>query len=166
MIQSAWLRDLFVRWSNRRRQRRIVIKFTGSDEGADIWSDGPISIIGYYTSLRSRVIKTVSFRSCYQVAPYFMKKLAAVALVARLSLKSKSSHHSVKDAIRTTYSQLENHLSWGYAVDDIIAETHSDITCFIKPSPMSSLEFANAVWSKTFRCAHVYDEYVLNGWVQ
>lgn len=78
-------------------------------------------------------------------SPFFVKETAAVALTARLSVESRSSHGSVKEGTLTTYVQAVNHLLETYSTNDIIAEAYTEIVRFTQRTHMSSIQCADAL---------------------
>lgn len=79
-------------------------------------------------------------------SPYFMNSSTAAELSARLSLKSKPSHLTVKEEVLKAYGQVGNRLLETYITDDVIAKTYSKISLFVKLSTLFSLELANDLW--------------------
>lgn len=48
-----------------------------------------------------------------------------------------------------------------YTTDDVIAEANEDILRFTQLPNATPLQFHDAIWMKTLRVPHVYDEYML-----
>lgn len=95
--------------------------------------------------------------------PFFMKKAAAAALTAPLSLKWKSSLYSVKEGELTIECQVVNHFLETCTTDDIIAEIDSEIARYVQPSTVLRLKFEIELGIKKLRCPDVYEEYALKG---
>lgn len=92
--------------------------------------------------------------------PVLYEKICSCSIQGAFVTKSKSSHYSVKEAVRTTFCQSVNHFLEKNATDYIIAEADSKISYYFKPSTTSTLNFANELWLKTIRCPYVYYEIV------
>lgn len=97
------------------------------------------------------------------VGTNFIKKTAPAALTARLSLRSKSSHGSVKGGMLTSYIQVVTHLLEIYVAYDIIAKADTETVHFTQSIIMSPLQYTNAIWMKTLHCPQACDEYSLKG---
>lgn len=105
--------------------------------------------------------KSIQDETTMWLFPYFIEKLAAEALMEQLSLKWKSWHHSLKEAVLTTRCQLLNYVLEACGTDDIIAEKDKEISRYIKLLTTLQLNFGTEPWHKTFRHPLVNDIYVL-----
>lgn len=93
--------------------------------------------------------------------PSQWRKKAAIALIARLSLKSRLLHGPVKGAMLTFYVQIANHLLDTSATEYKAAEANSKIVSFTQLAKISSLQYVSDLWMETLRCPQVYDEWIL-----
>lgn len=85
-----------------------------------------------------------------------MKKKSSAARAAHLSLKSKSLHSRL-----VSYIHVVNHLLKTYAFENIMAGADTKTVRSTNPTNMSSLQYPEALWRKTFPCPQVYNKYVL-----
>lgn len=74
---------------------------------------------------------------------FIMNKIAGAGLTARLPLKSKTLHGSVKEDMLTSFVKALNHLLEIYATSNIIAQADAEIVRFTQPTNMSTLQYAN-----------------------
>lgn len=125
-------------------------------KGLNFYPMDPVSILEFLHPIKVACDIISIQGAAIWLLPYFMKMLAAAVLTARLSLKSKSSHHSYKEVL-TTYCQVVNHLLETYPRDDIIAEMDSRVARYIRPSNISPLQFANERWPRKLWCLQVSD---------
>lgn len=88
--------------------------------------------------------------------PVLMEKPVAKGLTAHLGLMSRSWHYRVNERILTTRFQMVNYFLETNVMDDLIANLSREISCYVKRSTMSSLEFANKLLLRTLRCSQVY----------
>lgn len=94
---------------------------------------------------------------------FSMKKAAALALAAPLSLKYKSLDRGVREGMLTSYVEVVNHCLENYATNYIIAEEGPEIVRFTQLRNMSPLLYVHSLWLRTLHFQQVQDEGVLKG---
>lgn len=95
--------------------------------------------------------------------PIFIKKIAAAALQAHLSLEARHSHAGVKRSKLPSYVQIISQLLESHAREDILADENIEIVCFIKLTNMSLLLYADVLRIKPLRFPWVHSGYLLEG---
>lgn len=124
----------------------------------------PISIIEFFSTFKMECdTKGVRERVVLWLFPWFLNNPEAAALLPCSPLKSKSSHHSVKERVLTTYFQIVNPLFEAYVMEDGITGAYSQIPPYVKAPTISPLELVNEPWVRSTRCPHLHDAYVLRG---
>lgn len=83
--------------------------------------------------------------------PLFMKRSAAAALNAFITLRSMS-HRRHKEGTVVIYCEATEYVLKTYDTDEEIAETDADIIRFTQPSNMWPTEYAEALWSMVLQC--------------
>lgn len=92
---------------------------------------------------------------------FSMKNSTSSALKSKLAPNSQQNPNQTlrrrKIKKLTTYQQVNNHLLWKYATDEVITDIEEEITSFTQPENKTPYQYAEELDAKTLCCGSVYD---------